>query len=321
MNSKSAPNPQPTSCELEPAPLWANALGHISRRLPAGRYHIVEWVRRTRAKPFLARLPKELGGYRFQCSIHDNIGSQVFFAGCYEAQESAFARAILGPAMSFVDVGAHWGFFSLMAAHLVGSTGRILSLEPDPRAFLRLKANIERNQLVQVTVFELAAADRDANWTLALQNETVLHLGTSRFVQNGGAAASTRIVRSRPLDLLLDEARLDGVNLVKIDVEGAEDLVLAGMEEGLRRRRYHSMILELHPPHLADRKRTIAEVLSVLRGLGYKGFGLDHSPAAERRSAYHPRLHVREFIVPLEEALATPWPHTVWLSPGQAELI
>jgi FkbM family methyltransferase len=321
MNSKSVRNPQPTSYDLESAPLWANVLGHISRRLPAGKYHIIEWVRRTRAKPFLARLPKELGGYRFQCSIHDNIGSQVFFAGCYEAQESAFARAVLRPGMSFVDVGANWGFFSLVAAHLVGAAGRIVALEPDPRAFLRLKANVERNQLEQVQIFELAAADRNDNLVLALQHEAVLHYGTSKLVQDGSAAAAVCEVRSRALDSVLDEVGLDRVDLLKIDVEGAEDMVLAGMQAGLKRHRYRSIILELHPPQLSDRHHATGEVVNTLLSDGYEGFGLDHSQAAQRRSGYNPRLHIREFIRPLKEALADPWPHTVWLAPGQTELI
>ena len=321
MNRKSISNVQSTSCELQPTPLWANFLGHISRRLPAGRYHIMLWVRRALPKPFLARLPREFGGYTFQFSIHDNIGSEVFFTGCYEAKESAFARAVLRPGMTFVDVGANWGFFSLLAAHLVGPTGRIVSLEPDPRVFLRLNANIERNQLKQVTALELAAADRDADWTLALQDEAVLHLGTSRFVQNGGAATGTHTVRSRKLDTILSEAGVDHVDLVKIDVEGAEDLVLAGMEDGLRRQRYHRMILELHRPQLADRNRSINEVAGILQSFGYKGFGIDHSPNAQRKSVYHPRTHIKEFIIPLEQSMATAAPHTIWLSPGQLELL
>lgn len=312
--------PQPLTGELRSAPLWANILGHISRRLPAGRYHVIQWVRRAEPKPFMARFPKNLGGYKFQFSIHDNIGSEIFFAGCYEAKESAFARAILQPGMTFVDVGANWGFFTMLAAHLVGPAGKIFSLEPDPRSFLRLKANIERNQLTQVTAVEMAAADHDANWTLALQDETVLHLGTSKFVQDGGASASIHTVRSRRLDTLLDEARLDEVNLIKIDVEGAEDLVLAGMEDGLRRRRYQRMILELHRPQLAERNRTIDEVVGTLQGFGYKGFGIDHSPVAQRSSVYHPGIHIREYIMPLEKSLATAAPHTAWLAPSLPEL-
>ncbi len=310
-----------TCCELEAAPLWVNLIAKVTRRMPAGKYHVICWFRRSRQKPFVARMPRELGGYTFQCFLRDNVATQVFFAGCYEAQESAFARAVLRPGMSFVDVGANWGFFSLMAAHLVGTAGRIVALEPDPRAFLRLKANVERNQLEQVQIFELAAADRNNNLVLALQHEAVLHYGTSKLVQDSSAAPTICEVRSRALDSVLDEVGLESVDLIKIDVEGAEDMVLAGMQAGLKRHRYRSIILELHPPQLAERHRTIGEVVDALLSNGYKGFGLDHSQVGQRRAGYHPQLHVREFIEPLEEAMADPWPHTAWLSPGQAELI
>lgn len=315
--SSSGTNIIPAYREPPAAPLWVSVLASVSRRLPAGKYTVIDWVRRSGLEPFVAKMPRGLGGYRFHCFLQDNVASQVLFAGCYEAQESAFARAVLRPGMSFVDVGANWGFFSLLAAHLVGPTGKIFSLEPDPRMFLRLKANRERNRLEQMRIFELAAADREHNWTLALQQEEALHLGTSRLIQEEATSPDTCIVRSRPLDTILDEAGADAVDLVKIDVEGAEDMVLAGMEAGLRRQRYRSMILELHPPQLGERNRTIGEIVTMLRGLGYQGLGLDHSLPARRKSGYHPLLHVREYIRPLEEALADPWPHTVWLAHGQ----
>jgi FkbM family methyltransferase len=304
------------------APLWVRILAHATRKLPVGKYTIMQWARQNQQKPFMARMPQELGGYEFRCSLQDNVAAQVLFAGCYEAQESAFARAVLRPGMTFVDVGANWGFFSFLAAHLIGTAGRIVALEPDPRVFLRLKENVRRNLLEQqVQIFELAAADRESTLVLALQHEKEFHLGTSRLVQNDVMGPRTCSVSTRPLDQVLDEAGLDCVDLVKIDVEGAEDMVLAGMEAGLNRHRYRNFILELHPVQLGERNRTIHEVIKLLSGRGYKGLGLDHSPAACRKAGYSPRLHVREFIQPLKDALADPWPHTVWMAPGQAELI
>ncbi|HLY97451.1 MAG TPA: FkbM family methyltransferase [Candidatus Angelobacter sp.] len=304
------------------APLWIRMLAPATRKLPVGKYSIIQRVRQTRQKPFVARMPQELGGYDFRCSLQDNVAAQVLFAGCYEAQESAFARAVLQPGMTFVDVGANWGFFSFFAAHLVGTKGRIIALEPDPRIFLRLKENVRRNSLErQIQLFELAAADRESSLVLALQHEEEFHLGTSRLVQNQGMGPRTCSVSTQPLDKVLDEAGLDCVDLVKIDVEGAEDMVLAGMEAGLNRHRYRNLILELHPVQLGERNRTIHEVINLLTSKGYKGLGLDHSPAACRKAGYSPGLHVREFIQPLKAALVDPWPHTVWMAPGQAALV
>src|SRR5262249_19549713 len=156
-----------------------------------------------------------------------------------------------------------------------------------------LKSNIERNRLEQVRIFELAAADNNSDWTLSLQDESALHHGTSMLIQSASSTPATCTVRSQPLDLLLDEAGVDNVDLVKIDVAGAEDMVLAGMETGIKRPRYRNLILELHPPQLAQRKRTIREVVQLLLRRGYRGLGLDHSPRVQRRAVYHPWLPAR----------------------------
>jgi hypothetical protein len=119
------------------------------------------------------------------------------------------------------------------------------------------------------------------------------------------------------MDALLDAAGLESVDLLKIDVEGAEDLVLAGMEAGLKNYRYRHILLELHPRQLADRHRTMEQVISVLKAKGYKGYALDHSPAVFRRACYHPQMHFSEFIVPLEQVTHDVWPHTLWILPGK----
>jgi len=259
----------------------------------------------------------ELGGYSFDCSLRDLIARDVFFAGCFAAQEIAFVRAVLGPGMTFVDVGANWGLFTLVAAHLVGETGRIVALEPDPRILPKLKSNVERNHLRQVQVMEVAAADRDSALALAGHDHEGGNWGVSRLVEPGLVPQTTFTVQARRLDSLLDEAHVEVVDLLKIDVEGAEDRVLSGMEAGLRRRRYRCILLELHPQQLAERGRTAQGVADALLALGYNGRALDYSPAGVRRAYYHPWSRVSQFIRPLEEGMRDSSPHTIWLSPEE----
>jgi len=320
------------TCEYHdprPAPLWLRLAGAVIRRMPVGRYRVISWLRRCPEKAFLVRTPRELGGDTFQFSFRDQIGCQVFLGGCYEPQESACVREILHPGMSFVDVGANWGFFTLMAAHLVGPSGKVIAIEADPRVFGRLKQNVARNRLRQVQVFDMAVADRNSTLTLAGHDEAAGNPGISRLVENGSTAPLTFSVRSCQLDSLLDEAGLDQVDLLKIDVEGAEDLVLAGMEEGLRSYRYRCIVLEVHPLQLAERRHTIGEVIEVLRRRGYRGYALDYFKAL-RKAHYKPWLHFSEFIVPLQglemNGLGNSLPngindlHTIWVSPGRRHL-
>jgi len=306
--------------EPKAAPLWANVLAGILRRMPAGKHRVIHHMRYGRDREFVARMPGELGGYKFHCSFRDHIACSVFFAGCYEAQESAFVRSWLKPGMSFVDAGANWGLFSLLAAKLVGESGKVIALEPDPRVFLKLKSNIERNHLRQVRAFQVAAADRESELLLAGHDGVNQNSGMSRLIESGGASSLTFTVPSQRLDFLLDAAGLDMVDLLKMDVEGAEHMVLAGMEDGLKRFRYRCILLELHPLHSGETRPTLREITKLLLARGYKGWSLDFSSKTSYRASYNPWQDFRKFVRPLEHTFTDPWPHTVWLAPGQPDL-
>jgi len=301
--------------------LWANVLAGVLRRMPAGKYRAIHRLSYGRDQEFVGQMPRELGGYRFHCSLRDHIACSVFFSGCYEAQESAFVRGWLCPGMSFVDTGANWGLFSLLAASLVGPSGRVISLEPDPRVFLKLKSNIERNQLKQVEAFQVAAADREAELLLAGHDGVNQNSGMSRLVESGGTSSLTFSVRSQRLDSLLDETGLDTIDLLKMDVEGAEHMVLAGMENGLKRLRYRCILLELHPLHPGETRPTLREITGLLLAKGYKGWALDFSFATTARASYNPLQDFRTFLCPLDQTFSDPWPHTVWLAPDGPDLI
>ena len=306
---------------LKSAPLWARLAAGLTRRMPRAKSHIIEWLGRGSKQRFIARMAQELGGYSFDCSLRDLIARDVFFAGCFAAQELAFVRAVLRPGMSFVDVGANWGLFTLVAAHLVGQSGRIVALEPDPRILTKLKSNVERNHLSQVQVVGMAAADRDTNLTLAAHDHEGENWGISRLVEPGSTAQATFTVQARRLDSLLDECEVERVDLLKVDVEGAEDKVLSGMEAGLTRQRYRHILLELHAQQLAERDRTMQDVADTLMAKGYRGLALDYSPAGGRRAYYHPWAQVSEFIRPLEQAMHDSAPHTIWFAPDQPSLV
>jgi len=262
-------------------------------------------------------MPRQLGGCRFDCSLHEEMERQVFFAGCYAAQEIAFLRHVLKPGMSFVDVGAAWGLFALVAAHQVGRSGTVIAFEPDPRMLAKLKANIERNNLTNTHVCNVAVADREGELRLVVCEQVpgwkFAQLSTCDATDDAGLS-----VRSRRLDTVLDEAGARNVDLVKIDVEGAEDLVLTGMRAGLSNWRYRNILLELHPLQLASRGRTAREVAEGLMAQGYRGYAVDESDAAARKAYYRPWLHFSEFIRPLDIERVEIFPHTLWRSPEQA---
>lgn len=148
--------------------------------------------------------------------------------------ELGFVRSWLEPGMVFVDVGAHYGIYTLVAARCVGAGGAVLAFEPDPRNFLVLKENVRRNGARNVRLFRVALADSDGHRDLVLgqgYDAMSSFYGPRELADTG----SVRMVPTRVLDGVLSEAGLKRLDLVKVDAEGAEPLVLGGALGSLAR--------------------------------------------------------------------------------------
>src|SRR5262245_56459678 len=113
---------------LSPPPLWADWSAKVVRKLPLARYRLMNWLARRPVAPFMASIPGP-GQLRFECDLRNSLAREVFFTGQYEPQETVIVRSLLAPGETFVDVGAHWGYFSLLAAQRVGPTGRVIAIE------------------------------------------------------------------------------------------------------------------------------------------------------------------------------------------------
>ena len=305
--------------QLTGPPAWINLAARLTRRLPLGRGRLADWIGRNSDQRFLATMPPQLGGYVFDCSLREIVARHVFLAGAFAEHEVAFMRAALKPGMRFIDVGAHWGLLTLLGSHLVSQAGHVLALEPDPRMLAKLRFNLQLNHISNVQVFEVAATDREGKVALTGSAPEDKDWAASRLVDHAGPGASTFVVRGRRLDDFLGDTGTDGADLIKIDVEGAEKLVLQGMESGLNEHRYKRILLELHPLELKKRSVAISEITDFLSAKGYVGYQLDSSPEGRRRAYYHPWRPVSELLMPLDaSSLATESdnPHTAWVAAG-----
>jgi FkbM family methyltransferase len=299
------------------APAWVRIAAPIVAHLPAGRYRAIRHLCHRRTAAFLMRMPKDLGGYSFQCDLRDAISRDVCFTGRYEPQETAIVKSILRSGMTFIDVGANWGYFTLLAASLVGKGGRVLSLEPDPRLFPILGENVARSELGQVTVLPIAAATERGMLTLAGYDESQENFGLSKLVTVESETKQTFQVKADSLDNILDYCRVDSVDLLKMDIEGAENFAIAGLKQSLLARRVKRLLLELHPVELAEHGSSAADVINSLHQAGYRAWTIDHSPAATRRAAYGKAMTLDLMLQPLSSsAELDQWPHQLWLAPG-----
>lgn len=298
-----------------PASLWLRLAAAIIRKLPVGRYRAMNCLPR-RLVPFRMPLPAEFGRMAFRCDLRDSISREVCFTGRYEPQETALAKAILKPGMAFVDVGANWGYFTLLAAHRVGPLGRVVSLEPDPRMFAWLRNNLALNGLDHVVTLPVAAAAAEGTTALAGYDETSGNFGLSRLSDHPGSGPVFRVA-SCSLDGLLEGLAWPTVDLLKMDIEGAEGLALAGLERSLTRRRIRRILLELHPAQLAEGGQTAWNAIEPLRRAGYRAWRIDHSLTANRRASYAKRYDAKSLLAPFQAYGALgQWPHLLWAMPG-----
>jgi FkbM family methyltransferase len=197
----------------------------------------------------------------------DQVARTILESGEWEPVSWQMMRERLGKGGTFVDVGAHIGYYSLKAAAL---GDRVIAIEPNPETVRKLQANIEASGTQAVAVAAVACGDVESMLDLfaapvANTGETSLSKSNASQV---GAVTNTYKVRIRPLDDIIHEAGRVRVDVIKIDVEGAEYLVLKGALATLDR--HHPMLLlELIDRQLQSMGAGVAQVVELLRTHGY----------------------------------------------------
>jgi FkbM family methyltransferase len=214
---------------------------------------------------------EEFDNAEFQVDVRSHLFFRCFFKGGYEPELARVCAAHLDSRRDAVDVGANVGFYTvLMARRLAGR--RILAVEPAPSAVERLRSNLKRNGIAdRVIVFEGALSERRGSATLRLVEglEEYGTLGSDFQLPIGGEGRAMALrVEAAPLDELVDLYGL-APGFVKIDVEGFEHHVLAGMERVLREQR-PVVLLEVSRHLLEANGSSVSEVLELLRGAGYQ---------------------------------------------------
>lgn len=160
------------------------------------------------------------------------VASPIIEGRPYEPHVVAAMRRLLKPGRVFVDVGASIGYLSLVAARAVGSAGKVICFEPDPYNCKLLYLSAKANEFANVEIYPLAIADRSRNVIFdSMQGNGVI----SEFDVNLASTPMRFVVRALPLDWVLRDE--ESIHILKMDVEGAEYMVLRGATETLKQHR------------------------------------------------------------------------------------
>jgi len=182
---------------MKPAAWWMELSAALIRKLPRGRYVAMNALCNYPFSPFVARLRGSNTGVRFECDVRNGLVREAYFMGQYEPQETCLLRELLHPGDTFFDVGANWGYFTLLAAEQVGAGGRVVSIEADPRIFAMLERNVALNPMPQVKPLHVAAADGPGTLKLAGYSDSEQNWGISRVVSHASGGRMFEVPRAR----------------------------------------------------------------------------------------------------------------------------
>ncbi len=178
------------------------------------------------AIPLLRRAPLDVErlGARMRLYPYNNIcDKKVLFAPqFFDPDEMAVLRERLTDGFAFVDVGANIGAYALFVAAHAGPSAKILAIEPQPEVFDRLTYNIRQNAFHTVKAVACAIADKPGELTMFLDAR---NRGESSVKVVGSAAGAIRVPATTLFQLVTQEG-FTRIDAIKLDVEGAEDIVL-----------------------------------------------------------------------------------------------
>lgn len=183
-------------------------------------------------------------GYQIYLNISESIMMYARALERFEPAKFAFLKRFLKPGMVFVDVGANKGDFSLLAAKHVGPEGKVIAFEPEPGNCSWIRKSIGANGFRNIVLMEKALSDRTGAANLYLGKKSGWHTLKEGMENRGEGVIS---VSTCTLDDVLD----DTCDVMKIDVEGAENDVMGGALGTIRKDR-PVILMDLHPQLGAD---------------------------------------------------------------------
>ena len=202
----------------------------------------------------------------------DPVMSGAVSLGEYEPETMAIFRSCLKSGMTIVDIGANLGYFTVIAAGRVGPSGTVLAYEPDPHNFGLLERNIAANGFKNVRAFPIALSDESGTRALFFgDNQTTHSFGDKR---NTGRSES---VVTDTLDNSLKTLGHPQIDLIKMDIEGAEPLALEGMRETVQGNPALVILFEFHPKAIQRLGRSPLKFLARFKELGFSLSAIDEN--------------------------------------------
>ena len=189
--------------------------------------------------------------------------------GMYEPEVVEYLLSRLSPGMTVIDIGANIGFFTLLAADLVGPSGKVVCYEPVPETFNQLRQNIALNQYTNIIPVQSALSNTGGVGRMTVRMDSALN----RFAV--AAVEPTVEVCIETLDESLRGLSVYECDLIKMDIEGAEILAVQGMGETIARNPRLEFVIEVHPSKIKELGGTVEQFVQFFLIRAFRLFRLD----------------------------------------------
>ena len=188
-----------------------------------------------------------------------------FLLGWLENESVKWCEKYVQPGAVVLDVGAHLGYYTRIFSQLVGESGVVFAFEPCPENYPILKHNLSAASFHNVKIINKAVSEQNGSASLFISSGHSMHSLNAGFEDEQGKVD----VETIALDSFFAENNIDNVDFIKIDVEGAEPLVLRGMKRLVSKSPSLKMLIEYNPIALRAGNHDPLEFLAMLAEMGF----------------------------------------------------
>ena len=248
-------------------PIATRLILFYSSQMPEhrGKWRVISALRHLTSPLPKMQIKVNRGRLKWEIDPTDYVQSQLFWYGTRDKWEIYHLRKLLKPGAVICDVGANFGYYSLVLAHALRRNCTVYAFEPNPPTFEFLCKNISLNDIQNVVhAHRLGLSDCDGEASLA---ESIGNSGAATLVAGHGIQVTT-------LDVFVRKNNLPRVDLIKIDVEGLERSVLRGAQGVIQNQPAPMILIEVHPYTLRRAGTSPSDLIHDLGCLGYRIYEL-----------------------------------------------
>jgi len=222
--------------------------------------------------PFLTKLFSQLmkNAALQQFTIFDDIkieinlskdGERAIPFNAFEPKVTKKVFEIITKNDTVFDIGSWIGYYALIAAKIVGTKGRVISIEPENENIIRIKRNIEINNFSNIITIDSAVGDKTGFGSIVHHSSSTMHKITY------DKDSSTRVEK---FDDIVDRLSINHIGLVIMDIEGFELNALKGATNSLSKKIIQNLIIEIHPKFLKSLGTSETDIFQFFKSYGYK---------------------------------------------------